>query len=210
MGDWPKSVLHEHPDIAQAVGLVVADYALLEALMFLIYALTTDEDGETAFQSFYTLRSAHLREGLMYEKAAHLDEPVQNALRRLWRRFKAAANRRTEIAHVSFLTDGKTVTRLRLFGTEVRFEPITRDIFTRTLNQYQTLGKDLLAFTGVLARSSEEVQQIIASLPLARHRRAHSASLASQDPRARFETEDTKAALSRLQLLEYVNVDWSK
>lgn len=203
MSDWPKSSLHNHPDIAQQVGLVVADYAVLEACMFLVYAAMADKPKE-AFRRFYELRHSHLREELMLKTAAKYPEPIQKALSRLWRRFKAAARRRTEIAHVSFLSDGKTVTRMRLYNTKPKFEAVSLGVFQRTFSQYRTLCKDLLIFAGLLTPSVEAVHQLVDQLPLAQFRQTQVASMAALDPQAKFQRADRDAALARLKLLDWL------
>jgi hypothetical protein len=103
-----KSSLHQHPDIASLVGLVLADYAMLESFMYVIHAAITGDPDE-AFVRFYTLRSSHLREVLMYNAAQDLHPLLQRALRRLWRRFNAAARRRgaCAVAMIALLMWGR-------------------------------------------------------------------------------------------------------
>lgn len=54
-----------HPEMARQVGLVVAEYAVLERLLFSIYALVSSDDPPTCFRRFYKLRTLSLRRELV-------------------------------------------------------------------------------------------------------------------------------------------------
>jgi hypothetical protein len=208
MSDWPKSTLHDHPNVAQRVGLVVADYALLEMMMFMLYAVVSGLHGMEAFKRFYRLRSIHLREEITYKAAEGLEEAYQEAICRAWKRFKAAANRRTEIAHCSFMSDGKTVTRLRMFGTEPRFEPMNKQVFDRTFTQYRTLGKDLIVLVSEIAPDPDAVQKLLAETPFGQYRQSELVYLGSLDPQARYGEREVRESLARLRLLDHLYQKW--
>lgn len=210
MDDWPKSTLHDHLDVAAKVGLVVADYALLETLTFVIYALVAKTDPDRSFRDFYALRSIRKRETLISDAMGELDPDLRAAFKRAWKRFRAAANRRTEIAHCSFLSDGKTVTRLRLFGTEPRFEPMSADLFERTFKQYQTLGKDLGMLASEIAPYPGAIPELVEQLPLGRFRQKQTAMLGSPHPPHDYGATGTIASLDRLKLLDWVEAKWRR
>jgi predicted secreted Zn-dependent protease len=58
------------------------------------------------------------------EAKPHIQEPLYSALERLWKRFSAAANRRTEVAHCTYLADNKSAMRLLLTGKRIAFIPL--------------------------------------------------------------------------------------
>jgi hypothetical protein len=210
MGDWPKSSLHDHPDIAAKVGLVVADYALLEYFTFVIFALISGESPDASFVAFYGLRHTHLREELTYKHAAKLDADLEQAIKRVWKRFKAAAHRRTEIAHCSFLSDGKTVARFRLYGTEPRIEPTDESVFKRTFTQYRTLGKDLGMLATQLAPYPGAIVELARQLPLGRHQETQRAWLGSPRHPANYGSRETIECLGRLKLLDWTADKWMR
>src|SRR5262245_61986054 len=155
--------------MARQVGLVVAEYAVLERLLFSIYALISSDDPPTCFRRFYKLRTLSLRRELveLSAKDRNLDALLQRALKRLLKRFEGAADRRTEIAHCAYLADGATLVRLRTIRGEPRYEVITPAIFTRTFSQYHVLSTDMLTFSALVAGSVERVQEMTRAIPRA-------------------------------------------
>jgi hypothetical protein len=112
MATKPFTSLTKHPELAQAIGIVIAEYSLLEFHMFLIYALARHPASPVeCFAPYYSLRSMDKRNELVTEATHHLPPSHKKALGRLWRRFRSAARRRTEIAHASYMSDGKTLVR---------------------------------------------------------------------------------------------------
>src|SRR5262249_55556333 len=106
----PSSALRKHPEIAKQIGVLMEHFAGLEDRMFIVYAalatrpVISANDVEQRFSEFYKLRSVNLRSGLVLSAAKSvLDDLRYKALVRLWRRFKAAANRRTDVAHCVFM-----------------------------------------------------------------------------------------------------------
>jgi hypothetical protein len=128
-----------HPEMAQQVGLVMAEYAILERLLFTIYALIASRDPRTRFRRFYKLRSLNLRRELVEQavRKSNLHARLRRALKRLLNRFERAADRRTEIAHCAYLSDRTTLVRLRTIRGEPEYEVITpaikRSVSTTTL-----------------------------------------------------------------------------
>lgn len=186
----------------------MADYAVLETMAYLVYAIVSDDPPAKSFVDFYALRSIRRREMLTLGAALALDDALQNAIKRAWKRFGAAASRRTEIAHCAFLSDGQTVTRLRLHGTEPKFEPVSETVFERTFNQYRILGQDLGMLASVLSDGRASIPEIIDQTPLGKIRRTQTAMLGSPNHPANYGPEDTKASLIRLKLLDFEIARW--
>ncbi len=137
-----RSALDLHPDLAAKVGLVIAEYALLERLMYSIYAVM-----------------------VLGEVQPILGEVYYKPLKRLWRWFSAAANRRTEIAHCLYFADAETVMRLHITEQGGDYVPLSTTIFERTFSQYHTLGTDLLTFAAIVAPSRDRMMQVLHVLP---------------------------------------------
>lgn len=57
----PKALtsLSHHPDMAMQVGLVVADYAVIERLFYTLYALLAEGNVRQNLTDFYRLRSTN-------------------------------------------------------------------------------------------------------------------------------------------------------
>lgn len=197
----PQTSLRRHPAIAQQVGLVIADYALLEMRMCLIYAAICPRQGGDAIDAFYDLRSIRRREELVLTELESIITPDRfGALKRLWKRFKAAANRRTEIAHCAFLDRHGSPMRLRLAGTTPSLEKLDTEIFDRTFTQYRKLGQDLqnfLIFSGQLHPAILEKFQSSVLAPLLRLSEVSMTSAQGQKPP---EVSEREESLKRLGL----------
>jgi hypothetical protein len=188
-----------HPEMAQQVGLVVAEYALLERVLFSIYALISLDDPPTCFRRFYKLRTLSLRRELIEDaaKKRNLNALLQRALKRLLRRFEGAADRRTEIAHCAYLADGTTLVRLRTIRGEPRYEVITPAIFMRTFSQYHALSTDMLTFSALVAGSVEYVNEVTRAIPRAPELQP---GPDIQITTTQQDVDDTLASLARLGL----------
>jgi hypothetical protein len=163
----PRTALKNYPDLAQQIGLIVAEYALLEQLMLVVYASLSGKTPLESFAAYFELRKSHLRKELVLNAAQQTIQPDHyKALFRLWRRFAKAADRRTEIAHVAYIEQSGKMLRLQSVGTVVKFIPLTPDYFERTFSQYHNLGTDLLTFAALIAGSTENCQKVVRSLPL--------------------------------------------
>jgi hypothetical protein len=196
------SSLQYPPDLLEKIGRVIAEYTGLEVRMYIVYALISAHSGEECFQKFYELRSLNRRKELVVMEAETILDPLRlAALKRLWRRFFSAADRRTEVAHCTFLVGKNDVLRLRLIGTKPHFEPLTGDIFERTIRQYRTLGKDLLVFATTVAGSEDRLHRILQSLPLSQRLSTPVELLETPPDQRSLETDELKASLSRLKLL---------
>lgn len=196
----PLTSLKGHPEIAQDVGLIVADYAVLDSLMYAVFALLSPEEPEQSIVAFYELRSAHLREELVTKAAVTLDEDYAKALRRLWRRFKKAANRRTEIAHCLFMDQGEGPMRMRVTGGSVSFEPLDAALIDRTFTQFHTLATDILTFLALASGSQANAQSTISRLPLSPLYQKLAVSMGSPNPPTPDEVSQTASSVSRLGL----------
>jgi hypothetical protein len=112
-----RTTLDMHHDLACQVGLVVAEYALLERLLFSIYALLAPAEPSTSLGTFYALHSLRERKRITLRVACPLLQPSYlTALKRLLRRFSNATNRRTEVAHCEYMADDVHVMRLGARG----------------------------------------------------------------------------------------------
>jgi hypothetical protein len=73
-----RTTLDLHPELAQKVGLVVAEYALLERSMWTVYALLPGFDPKASLLAFYSLRSIRRRQSLVLQEGkAALNEAHQ-------------------------------------------------------------------------------------------------------------------------------------
>lgn len=163
------SSLHNHPDLALRVGLIIADYACIEYQVFVIYAVMSDKNPSESFRAFYQYISAHNKVGLVLRQAdGNLDGDKRRGLDRLLTRFQHASKRRTEIAHCVFLSDKDgSLLRLRFANGNPAFEPFNDSIFTRTIDQYHTLSTDLSAFLAILVPSRKALLHTLHALPRA-------------------------------------------
>jgi hypothetical protein len=198
-----RTSLAKHPEIAQQVGLVVAEYALLERLLFSVYALLANDPPLSSFGKFYRIHSFHQRKLLITATAknANLNAAVYSALMRLLRRFGNAADRRAEIAHCAFLADHKAVVRLVVRAGNPKYEKTSRDIFARTFTQYNNLGMDLMTFQAFVAGSSDRALRMLRSIPRAPDLEIPQEPTNPQDPATRSEAAEVRASLSRLGLI---------
>lgn len=167
----PISALGNYPELATRVGIVIADYALLEYQMFILYAALSPKNPAESFSKFYQYISANNKTGLILREAKNvLSETSYKALDRLCDRFKKAANRRTEIAHCVFVSgDNSALMRLRLVRNEPRFEELNHQLIDRTINQYRSLSIDVSAFLTTVVKTPAELLHILHALPRAPH-----------------------------------------
>lgn len=195
------SALRKYPDMARQIGLIIADYAILEYQVFILYALLSPKNPMESFRKFYTYISANNKCGLVLGEAKQLDHERYAALDKLLDRFKKAANRRTEIAHCEFLSqDEKSMLRLRLVGDQPKFEPLNDEIFQRTTNQYRILSTDVSAFLTILAPSEAVLLHTMHALPRAPHLETLVGS-AVPDHQTKLEKAELIASLTRQKLL---------
>lgn len=162
----PRTTLQNHPEMAQNVGLVIAEYATLELLLFYIYALLTKDNVRELYYEFFSTYSLNKRCELINcaAKKSSLPQHLVSPLNSLIRRFKSAAKRRTEIAHVMYL-ENVGMTRIRLVRHRCLSESIDRSLFDRTFKQFYNLGTDLVVFLGIVQISPGEITQIASQLP---------------------------------------------
>ena len=166
MTNRPVSPIWNKPDIAEKVGHVVADYAFLEYKMLIIFALITPQSVNDAFLAFYSVRSVNKREEIIMAAANRFLIPeLRPALKRLCRRFRGAAKRRTEVAHCVFMSGSKGVYRLKTVSGAPVFEEMTDDFFKRTSDQFGNLSEDLHVFSTFAAGSLERMMHILRQLP---------------------------------------------
>lgn len=156
----PKHIcggLREEPDVAREIGLLIGDYSTLEWLLFQPYAMLSRLRPEEVFAAYFSQRSINRKAGLLEAEMWRLSPPLQTALKRLIRRMKGAAARRTELAHAHVLPGPAGPMRLHLFGEAVRIEPLDKDFINRTIHQFHTLGIDLLAFSAILGALAPDI-----------------------------------------------------
>ncbi len=196
-----RSALDLHPDLAAKVGLVIAEYALLERLMYSIYAVIVPDDPRVSLSKFYSLRSLRKRQALVLgEVQPILGEVYYKPLKRLWRWFSAAANRRTEIAHCLYFADAETVMRLHITEQGGDYVPLSTTIFERTFSQYHTLGTDLLTFAAIVAPSRDRMMQVLHVLPRPPSLKPPPEVPDSQGQPTQSEIDEQRASLARLHL----------
>jgi hypothetical protein len=168
--------LAEHPEIAQRIGYLMGFYASIEYHMFIAFtaiatshfANLTHEQIDDCFAAFYEQRSVNNKSGLALKLAEpRLDKWRFGAWQKLWRRFKGASSRRTEVAHCVFMGSKATgLMRLKVVGREPVFEPLTHDFFDRTSRQFRTLDQDILVFVSFVLRTPERLESLLRVLPL--------------------------------------------
>jgi hypothetical protein len=168
--------LAEHPEIAQRIGYLIGFYASIEYHMFIAFAAIatlhfanlTHEHIDDCFAAFYERRSVNNKSGLALEIAEpRLDQWRFRAWQKLWRRFKGAASRRTEVAHCVFMGSKATgLMRLKISGREPIFEPLTSDFFDKTSRQFRTLDQDIVTFLIFVVRTEDRLESLLRALPL--------------------------------------------
>jgi hypothetical protein len=177
--------------------------------MFVVYVAIasgptiTPSDVEAHFSEFYKRRNVNLRSGLVLTTAQPvLDELRYKALTRLWRRFKGAANRRTDVAHCVFMSkDGEDLMRLSSAASKPRFEPLEQSYFDRTTLQFRTLGRDILTFSTFVVGTEERLLQLLRALPLPPDMPFPPEVEGPQAPPDQHEKAEERASVSRLGLL---------
>jgi hypothetical protein len=163
---YVHTALDKHPEVARKVGLIVAEYALLERLMWTIYALLPNIEPKESVVTFFQLVSIRRRKALVLDAAEQvLSEPYYKALKHLWKRFHAAAKRRTEVAHCQYMADDETVVRLQLTDKQVQFVPLDERVFERTFTQYHILGRDLQSFQALIVVNLDRLNSVMSALP---------------------------------------------
>jgi hypothetical protein len=181
----------------------VAEYAVLERLLFSVYALLANDSPSSSFRKFYRIRSFHQRKLLITATAknAKLNAAVHSSLMRLLRRFGNAADRRAEIAHCAFLADSKTVVRLVVRSGNPKCEKTSRDIFARAFTQYHNLSIDLITFQAFVAGSIDRALRTMRSIPRAPDLQIPQEPMNFRNPATQSEAAEVKASLSRLGLI---------
>ena len=196
-----RTALDMHPELAQKVGLVIADYALLERFMWVIYALLPGVDTKQSVPDFYSRRSIRRRQALVLETAKPaLNITHYRALKRLWKRLGAAADRRTEIAHCLYAADDDKLLRLQLTDKHIHYVPLDIAVFERTFIQYHNLGTDLLIFQARLAGSLDRYRRINNASTPPPNLKIPNFPPDSQRPPTQSEIDEHTAALSRLKI----------
>jgi hypothetical protein len=168
--------LENYPEIAEEIGHLMGHYASLEYHMFIAFAVIAtshfanpdSQHIEECFAAFYARRSVNLKGEIALKIAeGRLDEWRLLAWKRLWRRFKGAASRRTDVAHCVFMGSKLSgLMRLKASGTEPTFEPLDMKFFERTNHQFRTLGRDIVTFLTFVAGSEDRLESILRALPL--------------------------------------------
>jgi hypothetical protein len=168
--------LEHYPEIAEEIGHLMGHYAALEYHMFITFAAiaTSHFDDpnsdhiEECFAAFYELRSVNLKSELALKIAeGRLDEWRLLAWKRLWRRFKGAASRRTDVAHCVFMGNKTSgLMRLKASGKEPTFEPLDMKFFERTNHQFHTLGRDISTFLPFVVGTQDRIESLLRALPL--------------------------------------------
>lgn len=162
----PISLIRNRDDIAVKIGHIIADYAHLEFLLSIVYALVSQGDPVVSFDEFYGQRAANNKCGLILRVAKPIATPEAFALlKRICRRFKNAAARRTEVAHCMFMSPSGQLSRLRVFGSPPDFAPANDELFNRASEQFQKLSIDLRTVIVVLSPSAKRLRQVLHALP---------------------------------------------
>jgi hypothetical protein len=186
-------------EIANNIGRIVVGYASLEFYMFLIFAFMSDEHPHESFRKFFVLRSINKRQELFNTRVVLLPQADQVACKRLWRRLKTAADRRTEVAHSQYMGANGNHTRLHLVGDKAVFTDLAVDFFSRTISQYRTLLKDLLFFSGVLSlRNPVRWAFVVAQLPSLQDKPPRNLSAPDQGPPPQPILDELFASAARL------------
>ena len=168
--------LEHHPEIAEEIGHLMGHYAALEYHMFIAFTVIatshfpslTHQHVDECFAAFYERRSVNLKSELALEIAEpRMDKWRYRAWQKLWRRFKSAASRRTEVAHCVFMgSNSSGLMRLKVSGREPTFEPLDLQFFERTNRQYRTLGRDIETFLVFLVMTRDRLESLLRVLPL--------------------------------------------
>jgi hypothetical protein len=192
------SALSSRPELAKNIGMIVADYSLLEYQMFILYAALSPRNPAESFSRFYQRTSVDNKTGLLLKEAKkNLDRERFKAVDKLCDRFKRAAKRRTEVAHCVFISDDNSeILRLRMIRDRPVFEPLNNSLITRTINQYRTLSTDISAFLTTVVKSEAELRHILHALPRAPHHETLVAP-APQGRQMQLEASQIEASLSR-------------
>jgi len=198
----PRTSLKDYPELAKTIGIIVAEYGLLELQMYLVFGILSDSKPEDSYKEFFHLQKSHLRKELILKAAAkaQIKPEYLKALNRLLRRFASAANRRTEIAHASYAIQKGKMHRLRFVLGEPVLEPVTDAVLQRTVNQYHILHNDLLAFAALIGDHDQKGHQVVRSLPLPTSLDMPPTPLANLHPPEQSLLEQIEASLSRLGL----------
>jgi hypothetical protein len=204
------STLRKHPEIAEQIGYLMEHYAGLEYFMFVLYVtistLLQDEvdrdDIDGCFAEFYRLRTANLKSGLVLTAAKPLlDEPLYRACVRVWRRFKGAAGRRTDVAHCVFMSyDKPGIYRLSAAKPIPTFEPFALSFFDRTSDQFRILGIDILTLVSCLVGTEKKLASILRALPVPPSMPLPPEDVAHQALPNQYAKGEREASLSRLGL----------
>lgn len=161
----PTTALSGHPEIAQHVGIIIAEYAILEFQMYLLYACLVPVRAGVSFDTFFRLRSINLRCEIIENACEPLPDDLHRVISRVLRRLKGAATRRTEIAHCMYLARGDGILRMRWKPTGVVYEPLDQKVFARTITQFRTLSEDIVVLLSHVSGGPTQMQYIWQEIP---------------------------------------------
>lgn len=198
------SFIRNRDDIASKVGHLVADYAHLEFLLAIIYALVSQDEPATSFSEFYAQRSANRKCGLILRVAQPISVPdAFSLLRRICRRFKGAASKRTEVAHCVFMAPNGRLSRLRVFEEIPDFAPVDDELFSRATEQFRELSIDLRTSIVFLSPAPARLREVLQAIPRPPGMDPNWDTRVRARSRTEDEMADRRASLARLKLTDW-------
>jgi hypothetical protein len=174
MAEKTLSMLATNPALAQRIGFLMGDYALIEYLFFINYFAAATRNvpnvGQThmeeSFREFYSQRSINPKVELFDGVTNGLPQDILGACKRITRRLKGTASRRTDVAHCVFLSKGTAITRLSAAKPTPSFEPLDEDYLDRTTTQFHRVAEDLLGLAALLVGNRDRAAHLLRVLPV--------------------------------------------
>ena len=193
--------LGDTAELANWIGRVIVGYASIEFNFYFIYALINKLDPKESFHKFYSQRSIRNKELLLECGVKSLPHEYQAAMTYLWRTMRAAATRRTEVAHSAMLRSGEKLLRLQLVGNRAWLSEANKNLFVRTVRQYRTLQTDSQTFLSYLYMlDPERWEEVVTQLPVPQGNKNLDLRLQRQDSLPPRAAAELNASLKRLDL----------
>lgn len=157
-------------DYANWTGRIINAYSTIEFAFYQIYAVLAKEHPKVSFTRFYKTRSVRSKELLVLSVSGNLPEVYRKSLNRLCGRLRAAADRRTQVAHCILIKRSEKLQRVRQVGEKCFVENISKEYFARTMGQFRTLLTDVKVFLLYLwCLHPRQYQERLIQIPLPPH-----------------------------------------
>ena len=161
----PMTILKNYPETAKQIGLVMADYAILETRMLSIFTAFNDATHLESMEAFYSEKNVHQRRRKIMKAFNTSDERLKKTLKELWERFHIAAQQRAIVAHCSVYAHDAGPMGMIMVGGKPEYRALDVEFFNQTFDLFHRLSDDLTLFLGLIADLRPNGFNKVLSLP---------------------------------------------